>query len=81
MSTEYTLYDDIELRAEVTLHESSNTLSLGVFNGFGTDSETTPYMKPDEMLKLLIEGIKVCSYWMKEKEVQKILATIETYGG
>jgi len=77
MSTQYTLFKSEEGHIEVQLSEVSEELYMTIFHngrGFGT-----PMMKPSDMLRLLMEGIKNTSYWMTEDEFHKTFNELECY--
>lgn len=76
MGSYYILYKDST--QSVGLAESSNTLSL--LKETADDVETlTPYLAPEAMLKILLQGVTACSYWMSEEEFNRVMATLETF--
>ena len=79
MGSEYILYEDENI--EVSIGEMSNKLSLNVCDIEGEDTtyKYTKDMAPAEMLKIFMEGIKVCSYWMFEEEFNEVFSKLETY--
>ena len=75
MGTDYSLYKIRDV--EFSIDEMSNLLQLCAYdsdNCIHTDS-----IKPTQMLELLLEGIKVTSYWMSKKEFDETFSKLENY--
>ena len=72
MGTEYKLYKDNQF-GELTIDEMSNRLTL---NFIGEDEYTHPSndMTPQEMAKVFLKGLTVCSYWMDIDELKKMIS-------
>jgi len=68
MGTEYELYDD-DLFGKLTIDEMSNKLSLCFDSGEIYGVHPSRYMTPEDMAKIFLKGLTVCSYWMDLKEM------------
>ena len=73
MSTDCILIDD-----ELKIVEVSSKLSLVTNKGcyWGILIEDAP---PEELMKLFIKGIKICSYWMDSETFKETLETLEDW--
>ena len=80
MGTNYILIKGQEFDAgELAIDETSNTLSLQAVQDDECTILLTDYIEPAELMKVFLEGIKVCSYWMNSKEFKDTLAKLEDY--
>ena len=72
MGTEYKLYKD-EQFGELTIDEMSNRLTL---NFIGDDEYVHPSndITPEELAKVFLYGLQVCSYWMDTDELKKMIS-------
>lgn len=80
MGTSYTLYaEGLEdsPTISVSIEEMSNKLQLAIVTQHA--QVETNRMDPEEMLRLLLEGVKATSYWMDKDSFYTILNTLETY--
>jgi len=78
MGTEYIICKD-EVR-ELCIGEMSNTLELYMATrNSGRIFILKPECPPAEVMKIFLEGIKVCSYWMNTREFDETLALLENY--
>ncbi len=74
MGTEYKLYKDIS--AEIIIDEMSNKLSIFLTYAdadFITCSHGTEEMTPEELAKIFLKGLTVCSYWMDTDELKEMI--------
>ena len=72
MGTEYRIYKDDSL-GDLLINEMSNKLSLCFNCGpLYTDYETNE-MTPEEMAKIFLKGLTVCSYWMDTGELKALI--------
>lgn len=76
METEYLLYKDEKI-GELSIAEMSNRLNISIFkdnkfadNIFLLSSED---MEPEEMAKILLKGLTVCSYWMDADKLKEMI--------
>lgn len=71
MGTEYPLYKDDSF-GELTIDEMSNRLTL---NFIGDDEYIHPSndMPPEEMAKIFLKGLTVCSYWMDIAKLRNMI--------
>ncbi len=79
MGTYYKLYKE-GLTGELGINEASNQLELLCWSSSEKDAEIsfqTVMMEPEELLKLLLEGVKVCAYWMEEDAVLKEIEGVQ----
>jgi len=74
MGTEYKIYEDAHF-GELTIDERSNKFTLDFTSDDGYIKESKE-MTPEELAKVLLRGLTVCSYWMSNKELQQLI--IET---
>jgi len=74
MGTDYPLYTDNSL-GELSIDEMSNKLSfmLCFDEDFETKTRSSTKMPPEEMAKVLLYGLQVCSYWMDADELKKLI--------
>lgn len=75
MGTEYILHKGWD--SEVSIGEMSSRLQLCIRDG--EDFVFSQEMPPMDMLRLLMEGIKVTSYWMSEEEFNAVFSKLEVY--
>jgi hypothetical protein len=82
MGTEYELYENNDtirkIKKTLCIGEMSNELELYVYTYENDNDEPklcniTKDLKPEEMMKIFLEGITVCSYWMSKKEFYKTI--------
>ncbi len=73
MGTTYKIYKQKE--TELRVCEMSNKLQLDIAttNYEEAPIDLTEEMTPVEMMKIFLEGIKVCSYWMSKEEFDRTL--------
>lgn len=71
MGTEYIIYKDDHF-GELTLEEMSNKLTLNFTNN---DNYIHPSkeMNPEELAKVLLKGLTVCSYLMGNKQLKQLI--------
>jgi hypothetical protein len=72
MSNEYDLYKDDSF-GELTIDESSNKLSFTVDPGELYGLRFSNDMSPEEMAKIFLQGLTVCSYWMDQNELKELI--------
>ena len=77
MGTDYTLYRSAGTKTTVEISEMSNRLQLELSTDNGI--MYTEWLEPDVILRMLMEGIKVCSYWMSKEEFDEVFSKLETY--
>jgi len=75
MSIMYTLFENRQVFFGI--YERFNRLSLGAYNSFTETTTVAPPMEPAEMGKLLLEGLKVVSYFMGEEDFNDMLKAAE----
>lgn len=75
MSTKYTLTgSDKPSTDELFLLESSGELSLEYYSAIYDDSlQILEDASPEEMMKVMLEGIKICSYQMASEDFESII--------
>lgn len=71
MGTEYKFYADEDF-GELIINEMSNQLTL---NFIGDDEYVHPSkdMTPEELAKVFIKGLQICSYWMDEVKLKRMI--------
>jgi len=75
MSTEYTLIKD-----DLVILESSTKLKLLADDCINERYiDLTDYINPEDLMKIFLKGIKVCSYYMSSRDFKKTLSTLEDY--
>lgn len=76
MGTYYKMYEE-DMTGEFGISESSNRLDLVCWKPVGdNDSDLvfqTIEMSPEDMMKILLEGITICSYWMSKEAFEKTM--------
>ena len=74
MGTEYNLYEDTFL-GELSISEMSNKLSLDIDTPNKIDQSyySSIEMTPEDMAKVFLKGLTVCSYWMDTDELKKMI--------
>lgn len=69
MGTEYKLYEDTRF-GELSIDEMSNRLSLNFVNNHNYEGIISSNdMTPEEMAKIFLAGLTVCSYWMDKDDL------------
>lgn len=74
MGTEYVLHENGD--DSLAIYEMSNRFSVSVGDeddGFAIE------MTPEQALKAFVYGVKVCSYWMDEREVVTAVRELAKY--
>lgn len=80
MSTSYNILDSDSLGiGGLYINESSNTLSLATIQDDEDILKLTPYIAPEDLMRIFLKGITVCSYWMDSATFKKILDELEDY--
>jgi len=77
MGTEHIIYKDDRF-GELTLEERSNKLTLN-FTDCENYIHTSNGMSPEELAKVFLKGLTVCSYWMDRDKFSEILKKHLTY--
>jgi hypothetical protein len=66
MGTEYNLYEDTKF-GKLTIGEMSNKLEF-IYDSPGNSNLdnliASKEMSPEEMVKIFLKGLTICSYWM-----------------
>lgn len=72
MGTDYLLIEDDKF-GSLEISEMSNRLSFIFDSGrlFGVHSSND--MTPEEMAKIFLEGLTVCSYWMDDNKLKSMI--------
>lgn len=80
MSTAYTIIEpDAQGIGGLVIDETSNTLKLETTQDDNCILQLTGDLQPEDLMKIFLEGIKVCSYWMDSETFKKTLETLEDY--
>ncbi|MDA3808350.1 MAG: hypothetical protein PF440_10635 [Thiomicrorhabdus sp.] len=61
------------LWGELTICESSNKLSFTAYSGKIYGLRCSDEMTPEEMAKIFLKGLTICSYWMKQAELKELI--------
>ena len=72
MGTEYELYKDDSF-GELTIDEMSNKLSFCFDAGALYNIYASNLIYPEEMAKIFLKGLTVCSYWMDTGELKALI--------
>ena len=67
MGSEYILKKAKENGCEFSIGEMSNRLEFTMFDPIG-GTLSTAEMSPEQMLKVLVKGMRIVSYWMEPDE-------------
>lgn len=75
MGTEYNLYkdDSVDNSFELTIDEMSNKLSFNFDSGALYNVYESSQMTSEEMAKVFLKGLTVCSYWMDTDELKALI--------
>ena len=68
MGSEYILKKAEENGCEFSIGEMSNRLAFTMYDSGTGGVLSTVEMSPEQMLKVLVEGMRVVSYWMEIDE-------------
>lgn len=71
MGTEYHLYEDDSF-GKLTICEMSNRLTL-VFVSDDEYIKPSEAMSPEELAKVFLKGLTVCSYWMDTDKLRDMM--------
>lgn len=73
MGTEYNLYNDDSF-GELTIDEMSNKLSFNLTHHHISEGIISSVdMTPEEMAKIFLKGLTICSYWMDTDELKEMI--------
>jgi hypothetical protein len=72
MGSDYTFYKD-EKFGELSICEHSNTFDLCLYNENLNIIPSSEEISPENMARIFLKGLKVCSYWMDEDQLKGII--------
>jgi len=72
MGTNYKLYED-DIFGELSISEMSNKLSFLYDDSLNVPSYISDELTPEELAKVLLKGLTVCSYWMDTDELKELI--------